>query len=213
MISANQARTIRKRVSARLLEPLDFVANGTMYSAHRGGQIHGIAFQASKYGGQFTINLGFHYDFIPAVFSLERKPFSDFGPCDHWLNARLNNFIPGHGAWWTYGDSKGECEATTTNVIQQSLAVLDDYANRWEDTQVLLELCSPPVFERIASEVESETTGYRAFQQILPKWNYEVWTLGFGLVHVALECNEPAIAASYAAAVLNPSDTWRWNWL
>jgi hypothetical protein len=144
-LTGAQVRSIREQVMKEELLPLGFVKGqaGT-YVRQRGEQIHLIDFQPSTHGHRFTVNLAFHYTFIPPLFHRKAVPLSEFHLLDCILSARLGHFLPEHrDVWFDYGRDRGVLREVFVRCAAESLLVVDQHAERWSDAAVLV-----PILER-----------------------------------------------------------------
>ena len=108
-ISAGTVRSIRKRVVQRVLIPAGFLdgTHGT-YVRQIGDQIHLINFQASKYGHEYTVNLGLHYSFLSPLLNRGRRKLADYSQVDCGLSTRIGEFKDStHDTWFKYGVDRG----------------------------------------------------------------------------------------------------------
>ena len=135
-LTASAVRSIRKQVMRRLLLPAGFVegVQGT-YARCRDDQIHAINFQASKWGGEYTINLAFHYAFLPPFFAGKPIQLSDYHLLDCAIGSRIGNFIPGaRDRWFEYGNDHATVAAKLQENAELCLTIIDRYAKRWRDS-------------------------------------------------------------------------------
>ena len=108
MLTGSQVRAARMRVMNATLVPLGFVQQGSMYAHKAGGQIHGIAFHASKDGREYTVNSGFHFKFLPCSLCFDHNPFEEFEIVDFFLYTRIGHLPTDHDVWWPYTDMRGD---------------------------------------------------------------------------------------------------------
>jgi hypothetical protein len=138
-LTAAQARTLREQVARELLIPAGFVkcADGA-YVRREGEQLHLIYFQGSRYGGEFTVNLAFHYTFVPPCFQRKRIALGAVQYLDCMLNTRIGAFLPeNRDVWYPYGNDRNALRQTLYDCSRISLRVLDDHAARWRDPATL----------------------------------------------------------------------------
>jgi uncharacterized protein DUF4304 len=89
-------RSIRRSVMKRILHPAGFIeTKNATYVRKQDNQIHVIYFQGSKWGGQYTVNLGFHYAFLKPVLSRKPVALSRFHFLDCAFEARIGRFKVG----------------------------------------------------------------------------------------------------------------------
>src|SRR4051812_13632233 len=124
-ITGAQMARVRKRIAKEVLLPAGFDQNGTMYVREQGIQRIGIDYQASQFGGQYTINICFHYNFLPCFFRPEVTDFRQMHLLDFWLDGRLDRFINYKEGWWPYGETTEVAAETLRAVFHQALATVD----------------------------------------------------------------------------------------
>ena len=100
-LTGSQVRSIRLQVMKRLLLPLGYVkGKGGIYVRECDDQIHLIDFQPSKYGHEYTVNLGFHYTFMPAFFHRKQIKLTEYHQLDCAFHARIGNFLADRRDVW-----------------------------------------------------------------------------------------------------------------
>jgi len=180
-LSPATVRSIRERVMKQQLLPLGFVKSAdATYVRKQGNQIHVINFQGSRYGGQYTVNLGFHYDFLFPDFAWKMIPLGKYVLVDCALQARIGNFIGnGHDRWFEYGLNRPQLAETFAENIAICQKVLARYGKKWANPDVWLEI------PRNASSELPHQVG---------KWHLPLpWSF---LAGVAIKCGRWKIAES-----------------
>jgi hypothetical protein len=118
----------------RLLIPEGFVTGkDSAYVRQDGSQIHVVAFQP-HYNHSFSVELGFHYAFLPAFFHERKKPIAEYRFLDCGLSARPETFrgedrirsIP-------YGSDREELRRILAESAGDALRVFDRYRDPWRD--------------------------------------------------------------------------------
>ena len=144
-LSGQQVRTLRLKVMREELLPLGFVkAEGGGYVRRQGEQIHLVDFQASKYGDSFTVNLGFHYSFVPPLSHARRVAMAEFYLLDCSLKERIGFLIPEQrDTWFDYGEDREALSDTLRRCAAQSVRIVDECAHRWADPAAALPVLSP----------------------------------------------------------------------
>ncbi|HEY3963919.1 MAG TPA: DUF4304 domain-containing protein [Planctomycetaceae bacterium] len=134
-LTGAQVRAVRLREMRRLLLPAGFVrAPDGAYVRQIGNQIHLIGFQGAKYGGEYTVNLGFHYSFAPGFFQKKRLRPSQFHLLDCAFRTRIGSFIPGGlDRWFPYGDDRERLRATFNENVELCLSTFERFSRKWED--------------------------------------------------------------------------------
>ncbi len=135
-----QVRSIRLRVMKNHLLAAGFVVGkDASYVRRHGEQIHLINFQANKYGHSFTVNMGFHYCFIPPHFHMRSLPLTDFHELDCALRERIGHFLPERrDVWFQYGQDRDVLISNLVRCATTCLAVFDRCMHRWSDPSVFL---------------------------------------------------------------------------
>jgi len=116
--------------------PFDMVVERSdeLTSGRRGGQIHLLDFQASKYGQEYTVNLGFHYDFVPPFFHKTKIPLVEYHILDCAVTACIGHFLPeNRPIYFPYGNDRASLESTLKQNVRDCLAVFEDVSRRWAD--------------------------------------------------------------------------------
>jgi hypothetical protein len=136
-LTSAQVRAARMQVMKRELAPRGFVRgdDGT-YARRRDGQIHLINFQASKYGHEYTVNLGFHYDFLPPFHHKMTIPLVEYHLLDCAIRERIGYLTPANrDTWFPYGNDREELKRTLEENVRVCLAAFDEAAHRWADPE------------------------------------------------------------------------------
>lgn len=139
-LTGAQVRALRQRVMNERLLPAGFVkgAGGT-YVRRRGEQVHLVDFQAARWGHTFTVNLAFHYTFVPPLFARRPLPLAAFDQLDCALRARIGHFLPeNRDTWFDYGSDADALRAVLVRCADESLRVLDAASHDWSDPAVHL---------------------------------------------------------------------------
>lgn len=134
-LPGSTVRSIRIAVMKRLLLPAGFVKGrrGT-YVRRIGNQIHLIDFQPDKAGHRYTINLGFHYDFLPPFLAGNRIRLEDYHQLDCIFDARIGQFIGNrHDRWFEYGTSRTQLENAFEENAALCLRILSHHQRKWAD--------------------------------------------------------------------------------
>jgi len=135
-LSGSQVRTIRDQVMREELLPLGFIKlEGGTYVRRRGEQIHLINFQGNKYGGSFTVNLAFHYAFVPPPYC-QGKPrdLTAIRQTDCMLRTRLGHFLPEkRDTWFEYGNDRPTLRQCLIRCASESVILFDTCGNQWAD--------------------------------------------------------------------------------
>lgn len=147
-------RSIRLAVMKRVLLPVGFMKgrSGT-YVRRIGDQVHLIDFQPDKWGHRYTVNLGFHYEFLEPFFAGKRIKLEDYHLLDCMLDARIGCFVGnGHDRWFDYGDSRQRLEELFQENAALCLKILAAHQKKWADpTRWLKAGDKPSKLQRLAS--------------------------------------------------------------
>lgn len=141
----SQVRSARIAVMKRLLLPVGFVkGNGGTYVRQQGDQIHLVDFQASMWGHSYTVNLGFHYAFIPGFSQAKLLPPNEFELLDCAWRARIGAFTPdGREIWFDYGTDLANLTDTLESNAIGCLNVFERWSKKWADPSCWLKNTNP----------------------------------------------------------------------
>ena len=134
-LSGHQVRRIRLKAMKSCLLPHGFChgAAGT-YIRQRERQIHLIDFQPAKFGHEYTVNLGFHYSFLPAFFRGATIDAREYDLLDCAVRARIGGFQPDRrDTWYPYGNDPTELDATFVCNAQECLEVFERWTTMWSE--------------------------------------------------------------------------------
>lgn len=134
-LSGSQVRTLRRQVMQQLLEPVGFRhRSGGTWTRTQDDQVHLIDFQPNQWGHDYTINLGFHYTFVPPYFAPGTTETEGYQLLDCALSSRLGYFGPeGKDVWFAYGTDPEALTTTLRQNARDALTVFDRYSRKWED--------------------------------------------------------------------------------
>lgn len=138
--TAAQVRALRLKVMKEYLLAAGFVlGKESTYVRRQDDQIHLVNFQGSKYGHEFTVNLGFHYTFIPPLLRQRVLPLADFHLLDCIAQARIGYFLPKkRDTWFKYGHDREQLLADLRLCATTCLTVFSRYSARWQVPSALL---------------------------------------------------------------------------
>ena len=136
-LTGAQVRATRLKVMEQWLLPQGFVkGRDSVYVREQGEQIHLIDFQADTAGHRYTVNLGFHYGFVPPYSLGGEGAAATYCLLDCALSARLGYFGPeGRDVWHEYGEDRDRLAATLEQNAREALAVFERYGRRWQDPE------------------------------------------------------------------------------
>lgn len=224
MIDSASFGRIRRRLASKLLPPVGFDSHrtpvGTAYSRVVGTQIHYIDFQASNYGGEFTVNLGFHDTLAPSpkVDTLLPVDVDKMNITDCILTTRLGIVLHGVDKWLPYGDDCNECEGILSEAIAAATDELNAAASDWSTAAAFLRFASPDFIRAVAGQAEDNDVfdeDYQASEKFdwgwLRRWRPQWVNFVFFLCSMAMRQGNLDLATAYCNAGLNltPSDLWK----
>lgn len=133
-------RSIRQVVMKRTLLPAGFTRRkGGAYVREQGDQIHLIGFQSSLFGHQYTVNLGFHYSFLPSLFAAKTGGSRDWCELDCGLEARIGQFQEGkRDRWFEWGSDRARIERLFEENAADCLRIFSEASKRFTDPRRLL---------------------------------------------------------------------------
>jgi hypothetical protein len=137
-LTGAQVRAAREKVMERVLIPAGFVkGKGGTYVRQHGIQIHLIDFQASKYGHQYFINLGFHYSVLPGFLSGKKLRPAEYHVLDCGVSTRINSFSGASS--YNYGKDIEELKHVFKHNATACMRVFDDGLSERDDPNWWLE--------------------------------------------------------------------------
>lgn len=207
---ARKNKSLRRSLSKKLLQAQGFIAGKGAYVRHLGIQWHAIDLQVSQYGHGYTMNVGFHYDFLPSLAHLDCRPVTEFGAGSFLLWSRTQSLRGrGHEETWSKFnvDSDNFCRELDFN-INESLAVLTDCAVKWADPFWFLDKIPPHVLREEVpmqwkSVLASGTILRPATWAVLPDWSPEPFNLCYLLCHLSIRRGDLELAKEYAEIGVN----------
>lgn len=204
MITAASFRRIRRSVFARTLVPRGFAESSSLYVCHTpAGQTHCAEIAAAKYGGSFTVDLGFHFSAVPL--------FADVPPVGRRTAAccfRLRFRKSDGNQFFGYGTSATEAESIALEIADRALTIFRDVDERWRDGSLLVRAVPPELLARDAavfhdvlhatSMAEQDiASDSMLIRQLLPAWCPHILPTALSLAHVSLGQNNPHLAREY----------------
>ena len=203
MLTAAQFARVRDRMMQVLVVPRGFEASRRIYT-RRGEQVHIISFNAARFGGSFTVDIGVHFAEVP--------PFPPLGGVsweanECWLMRRLRDHE--RNQFFGYGNSHQEAESLVRRLAEEALADFAAFARRWGDGLVLLDILTPQVLEedqRIFRRVlEAKLDEVEPLRQqmticrLFPGWFPKVGPTAVMLAFLSLACGRNALVRDYLA--------------
>src|SRR6266550_686976 len=127
-------RAAKEKAFKEILRQAGFMKGRYLFVRKAHGELHGIGFQASKWGGEYYINVAFHYDFLPPLLALSNNttyPFEQFDVTDFLLHTRLEAFMqPGYPKEWSYGQEVKDLEKQVKQNAKDAIGVLDELGEK-----------------------------------------------------------------------------------
>jgi len=142
----NQAKA---KALHNILAPVGFSRGSRLFVRQMGEQIHGIEFQTSKYGGEYFLNIAFHYSFLAPLLAMSQgvdRDVQDFHLLDFMLWTRVEDFMPpGYPCDWRYDIEEKKLGEQLNQNARDALGVLDVFSAKWSDPAVFLSILPPEV--------------------------------------------------------------------
>ena len=148
-----------------------------------------MEFQPDRYGGRYTITLGFHYAFLPPLMRLRPCKVRELGTPDCLLDARIGFLLPhARDTWFDCGSDPDAVQQTLSENAQNCLQAFDRVAARRRHPGDLLDsilggqLCawscqSVPALAGVAIRVHRAETA----RALLEQFGAEPWKPEQGL--------------------------------
>jgi hypothetical protein len=136
-LTTGQVRALRMQVMKRVLFPHGFVtARDSSFARQDGDQIHLISFEASRGDHAYTVDLGFHYAFLPVGYCARRLELAQFRRLDCSIGASLHAFTGDERMKsFRYGSDRDALRHTLTQNANDALGVFDQYRHAWHDCE------------------------------------------------------------------------------
>lgn len=195
-------QTAKNRVFTRTFQPAGFVKGAYLFARQTIGQVHGVQFQASRYGGSYFVNVAFHYEFLPPLFHMSNNvlvPVQKFDLTDFMLHSRLEDLMPAsYPAEWSY-DSAPSLEEQLDKNAKDAIGVLGALSEKWRDPAVFLELLPPKLLDDDYRIALADPDAPRPFRQAIgPGWvPVDYFKMGFCLCVIALRVGRVDVAKEY----------------
>jgi len=141
--TGSEARTIRNRVMKSHLLTQGFVqSHASTYVRRANELVQCINFQTATWGGKFTVNLGFHYTFVPLfrpTHPLEPKRWIAMEELDFAIRGRIGFFLPrGLDTWFKFGKDSAVLRSTFEECVKSSLDVFERFTPKLTNPDALL---------------------------------------------------------------------------
>ncbi|MEI8381396.1 MAG: DUF4304 domain-containing protein [Planctomycetota bacterium] len=135
-----QVRAMRLKVMKEYLLPAGFiVGKDATYLRRDGDQIHAINFQGSMHGHEFTVNVGFHYAFIPPKFYERCVALPEFSLLDCVVHTRISSLLSYKtDKWFEYGRDRDSLLSSLTLCATTCLTAFQQISERWRDSAAML---------------------------------------------------------------------------
>jgi len=192
-------RQVKNTALERVLKPAGFVKGQRLFIRRVAEQVHGVELQPSKYGGQYFVNLGFTYAFLPV--DGEAKPAAELGLTDFTLRARPGQLIPGSGNNASSGLHDIDAAAAEQQVEQHArvaVGLVDDAARRWSNPATLLKIVPPELLEKEVRLRRENYAGTLPIREALGGWEtFDRLGLACALTLISLRAGEIDLAQRY----------------
>ena len=201
---ADASVTLRKLKTAAfktVLEPAGFIKGKHLFVRRVAEQAHGMAFQPSKYGGEYFVNVAFTYTFLPVYGEESVSPESLSTP-RFMLRTRLGRLIPIDADYDRSGarfDDVG-AEAATQHAerhARDAVRILDELSTRWKDPAVFLELLPPELIEKDYRMRIENAPGPWAIHDAVGQWDVDHFNISCALTVIAVRAGEIDAAGRY----------------
>lgn len=157
-------RPLQKKVMRSILTPIGFDARSSgLYVRRIGRLVQGIDYQTD--GDRFTVNLAFHFDFLPSLRGLRSgSPPWTWDRFNDELDFLFSTRIAGamhlpRDKWWSKEGSVNEVEQYLVESARGSLGVFDDLHQRWGDPGVFYRILEPHLFRLRTFSIDEPFTG------------------------------------------------------
>jgi len=201
----------KKYVANHILIPAGFVKGRGLFARHTNGQFHGVEFQASKYGGEYFVNVAFHYDFVPAITPLRkglRPKYTEFSLLDFMLQTRLETLMaPGYPSSWQYSERTEKVEEQMEENTKNAIAVLDAFGARWKDPADFLRTVTPELIQENL-QMLAAGKGPRPVEVAIGPWIFDYFDFSCCLALIAVHLGQLPLARSYLEIAKPISDQY-----
>lgn len=125
MTNLKQLEERIKIIVAPSLREKGFKGTGKHYRRiNPDGTINCIVFQSNRYGEEFTVELGFHLDFLPTLMN-QRINIKKVSTYDCEFRKRLS--LTDTDKWWSYGETLNETDKILETVLSEINTVGEKY--------------------------------------------------------------------------------------
>jgi hypothetical protein len=196
-------RSAKDKAFKQVLKPAGFVKGRYLFARKAHGQLHGIDFQTSKWGGEYFLNVAFHYDFLPPLVALANNTiyaFERFGVTDFLLHTRLEALMQaGYPKEWSYGEEVKDLEKQVKHNARDTITALDELGEKWREPTVFLALLPPQLLEEDYRKRLARTAPPLPYDQALgPGWPPPAYfKLGYCLCVIAMRARRIDLAKAY----------------
>jgi hypothetical protein len=208
MIDANTFRRVRRKVMRRVAVSFEETkSNYVRTTANQ--QIHCIKFEAAKYGHEFTLDLGLHFEFLPTFAAFSVRPVVEHPePETCVLMKRVRK--PDNNQFFGYGDSVDEAEQTVEAIASECLATFQVLDDQWKNGLPLLDVITASSLEGDAAifwelwnaktlEDQNRLSDSMLIRKLFPGWYPRVLSMAICLAHVAAHHGRLDLVEEYLA--------------
>jgi hypothetical protein len=207
MAKRRSPRSVITRVCKELLFPAGFERAKDIFVRERSGQLHGIDVQTFRRQSEYSVNITFHYSFLPSLSAMKHQALDEYREVDFVLRSRLGFFVAGHDERWPCVPADGAFETLLRAHLKTSIGILDKCSRNWSDPVYFLDLAPPSV---LAEEVpiegvepdEPAGTSVPKVWKLLPEWCPNVFQFAYVLCEIAIRAGRFADAIGYADIAL-----------
>jgi hypothetical protein len=213
MIDSTTFNRVRRRVMKRLAP--DWVAQKSTYSRETPElQVHCIEFAPGKWGGEFSVDLGMHFTYVPSFEAFAYMPVVRHPQPDTCcLHRRWRN--DDNGQLFPYGESAEEAEQFAAFVVNDCLDAFGQINDQWKNGRPLLDKLPPKtmksdavIFKQLMDcpdlEERDRISETMAIRQLFPGWFPHVAPMCIMLAHIAARFGATNIISEYLAITQSP---------
>ena len=199
---------LTRQVFNSTFRPRGYCKGNSMYYSLLDRQIHAIQFQASKYGGRYFVNAGFHFNFLPRMLDLRFDvDLSQFYILDFLMYIRLENLMPeSYPRDWAYGINVEKDVRQLSKNAENAIAAIEEIGSRWKEPVSFINAFPPDLLIEDIREAlrRSELVNYGRGLPLLPvdtvlggNWQLPRSNLAVCNALIAKELKKDSLAKKY----------------
>jgi hypothetical protein len=213
MIDAAAFRRIRRRVMKNVAP--EFSERKSFYTRQtKDSQLHCIEFASGKWGNEFSVDIGIHFEHLPSFEAFGDTPNPEHPEPDtccfkrRWRNSAKEQLFP-------YGDSNDDAERLITTIVDECLNTFDEFNAAWGNGESLLEKLPPDtlasdaaIFKQLMDcpdlEERDRISDTMAIRTLFPGWLPHVSPMCVMLAYFASEFRDSQGVSDYIAITSAP---------